>query len=173
MAGLLAIQDGSLIIDGQPVTHLGASNYRKVVACVLQDDRLFAGTIAENISGFDPEHDDERVHECARLAAVADEINAMPMADETLVGDMGSVLSGGQRQRLFLARALYRQPRILFLDEATSHLDEHNERKINDALSVLSMTRVIVAHRASSIALADKIFGIESGTVREVPHKPL
>lgn len=170
MAGLLAIQDGGLRIDGQEINRLGLANYRKVVACVLQDDRLFAGTIAENISGFDPEHDHERVRECARLASIAEEINAMPMVYETLVGDMGSALSGGQRQRLFLARALYRQPKILFLDEATSHLDEDNERTINDALTKLSITRIIMAHRQTSINLAHRIFRIESGKIEEITN---
>lgn len=167
LAGLLVIQDGRLSIDGQDINRLGASYYRKAVACVLQDDRLFAGTIAENIAAFDPEHDSERVCQCARLAAIDDEINRMPMAYETLVGDMGSALSGGQRQRIFLARALYRQPKILFLDEATSHLDEDNEKKINGALANLAITRIIVAHRQSSIALAHRTIRIQNGRIEE------
>jgi ATP-binding cassette subfamily B protein RaxB len=135
---------------------MGLSYYRSQIACVLQEDRLFAGSIAENIAVFDPQFDDKWVEECARIAAIDEDILKMPMGFETLVGDMGSALSRGQIQRLFLARALYRRPSILFLDEATSHLDSKNEATINNAVGALRITRVIVAHRQSTIDMADR-----------------
>ena len=146
--------------DGVPLTAAGLEAYRAQIGCVLQDDRLFAGSIAENIAGFSPSPDFDRVQQVARLAAIHDEILRMPMGYETLVGDMGSSLSGGQMQRVVLARALYRGPRILLLDEATSHLDEENERSINDAIRALATTRVIVAHRRSTLEMADRIVPI-------------
>ena len=108
---------------GCPIATLGTRQYRDRIAAVLQDDQLLAGSIAENIAFFDPHCDRTRIAACTRIAAVDDEIAAMPMGYETLVGDMGSSISGGQKQRILLARALYKQPEVLFLDEATSHLD--------------------------------------------------
>ena len=137
-----------MFIDDIPIQAIGLEAYRAQLGCVLQEDRLFAGSLAENIAGFSPSLDSERIQQVAKLAAIHEEILRMPMGYETLVGDMGSSLSGGQMQRVVLARALYRGPRILLLDEATSHLDEENERAINDALRRLTISRVIVAHGA-------------------------
>jgi ATP-binding cassette subfamily B protein RaxB len=156
LAGLLRPSSGTVLLDGVPVPAIGMENYRSQIGCVLQDDRLFAGSVAENIAGFDPAADADRIQNAARLAAIHDEIIRMPMGYETLVGDMGSSLSGGQLQRVVLARALYRSPRILLLDEATSHLDEDNERTINGAIRSLPITRIIVAHRRSTIDMADR-----------------
>jgi ATP-binding cassette, subfamily B, bacterial CvaB/MchF/RaxB len=122
---------------------------------VLQYGGLFAGSIAENICGFDDQPNVAAMEECAERAAIIDDIRRMPMGFETLVGDMGSTLSGGQKQRIVLARALYQKPRILFLDEATSHLDEATEARIARALRDLRMTRIIVAHRPATVAHAD------------------
>jgi ATP-binding cassette subfamily B protein RaxB len=126
----------------------------------MQDDQLFTGTIAENISLFDPDSSLDRVHRAARLAAIHEDIVAMPMGYHSLVGDMGSSLSGGQRQRVILARALYRNPKLLVLDEATSHLDEKRERLINNSVQDLSITRVIVAHRQSAIDCASRTINL-------------
>jgi ATP-binding cassette subfamily B protein RaxB len=160
LAGLLRPTAGTVLIDDVPLQAIGLEAYRTQIGCVLQDDRLFAGSIAENIAGFSPSPDRELVQQVARFAAIHEEIMRMPMGYETLVGDMGSSLSGGQMQRIVLARALYRGPRILLLDEATSHLDEENERAINEAIRRLPISRVIVAHRRSTLEMADRIVPI-------------
>lgn len=160
LAGLLRPTSGMVLIDDVPLETIGLEAYRAQIGCVLQDDRLFAGSIAENIAGFNPSPEPERIHLVARLANIHEEILRMPMGYETLVGDMGSSLSGGQMQRVVLARALYRVPRVLLLDEATSHLDEDNERTINEAIRRLTISRVIVAHRRSTLEMADRIVPI-------------
>ena len=131
----------------------------------MQDDQLFAGSIAENICFFDPQPDHAHIETCARMAAMHDDILSMPMQYNTLVGDMGTVFSGGQKQRILLARALYREPQILFLDEVTSHLDVVRERSVNEAVRQLNLTRVIVAHRSETIASADRVIKLAGGRV--------
>jgi ATP-binding cassette subfamily B protein RaxB len=162
LMGLLSPSEGAVLVDGIDLRAMTLETYRSRIAGVLQDDRLFAGSIAENICGFDEAPDQGWVEECAARAAILDDIRRMPMGFETLVGDMGSTLSGGQRQRVVLARALYRRPEILFLDEATSHLDEATETVIAAALRDLRMTRVIVAHRPATIAHADVVIPFAS-----------
>lgn len=164
LAGLEKPTDGQVFIDGVPMRSLGLARYRDRVGCVLQDDRLFAGSIAENIAAFDPAADPAWIMECARMAAIHDEIMRSPMGYESLVGDMGSTLSGGQRQRVILARALYRRPSVLLLDEATSHLDVAKEEIINAAIKRLPMTRVLVAHRQSTLAMTDRVLDLSGGT---------
>jgi ATP-binding cassette, subfamily B, bacterial CvaB/MchF/RaxB len=156
LAGLLRPSKGMLLLDGIPVAAMGMEQYRAQIGCVLQDDRLFAGSIAENIAAFDPSPSPDHIQHAAQLASIHQEVLRMPMGYETLVGDMGSSLSGGQLQRVVLARALYRSPRILLLDEATAHLDEDNERVINNAIRSLPISRIIVAHRRSTIDMADR-----------------
>ena len=155
--GLLPCDEGEVRIDGIALERLDRDAYRRQVGTVMQDDQLFAGSIADNIAFFDPAPDWQRVAHCARMAAIHDEIAAMPLQYHTMVGDMGSVLSGGQKQRVLLARALYKRPRILVLDEATSHLDVEAERLVSEAVMQLSLTRIIVAHRPETIATADRV----------------
>ena len=140
---------------------------RSRIALVAQDDSLLQGTLAENISGFDEQIDMGRVRECATLAQISTDIERMPMGYESLVGDMGSTLSGGQKQRVRIARALYRRPRILILDEGTSHLDLENERAVNATLSALAITRLVVAHRSETLRAAGRVITLEGGVARE------
>lgn len=163
--GLLKPTDGEVRVGGVNVRKLGLPRYRQMTGSVMQDDHLFAGPLSDNISFFDPQPDQARVAECARLAAISADIDAMPMGYMTLVGDLGSGLSGGQKQRVVLARALYRAPRILVLDEATSHLDVTNEQTINNAIERLQMTRIMVAHRADTVAMADRVIILDAGEV--------
>jgi ATP-binding cassette, subfamily B, bacterial CvaB/MchF/RaxB len=157
LMGLLPASEGSISMDGRDIRTIGAEPYRGCIAGVMQDDGLFAGSIAENISCFDDNPDIGWIMECAARAAILDDIRKTPMGFETLVGDMGSTLSGGQKQRVILARALYRRPKILFLDEATSHLDEPTETRIAEALRDFSMTRIIISHRPATIAHSDEV----------------
>jgi ATP-binding cassette, subfamily B, bacterial CvaB/MchF/RaxB len=160
LAGLLHPTTGTILLNDVPITSIGLESYRSQIGCVLQDDRLFSGSVAENIASFAPGYDPERVQDAARLAAIHEEILRMPMGYETLVGDMGSSLSGGQIQRIVLARALYRGPRILLLDEATSHLDDENEKRINAAVRSLPIARIIVAHRKTTVEMADRLISV-------------
>lgn len=157
--GLATPQEGELLIGGVKRSN-GLSAPRGMIAAVMQDDCLFSGSIADNIAFFDPQAKLEDIRQAAAMAGIHDEIVVMPMGYETMVGDMGSALSGGQKQRILLARALYMKPRILVLDEATSHLDAANERLANASVSELKITRVIIAHRAETIACADRVFDL-------------
>jgi ATP-binding cassette subfamily B protein RaxB len=165
LAGLIQPTQGEIIVDGDPLMRLGLDQYRKLIGVVMQDDQLFAGSIASNIAFFAERPDPERIEACAKLAAIHDEILAMPMGYDTLIGDMGTVLSGGQKQRVLIARALYRRPRIVLLDEATSHLDVDCEKAVNDALRALPMTRIAIAHRPDTIQAADRVVRIVQGKV--------
>lgn len=166
--GLLKPTEGDVLIDNIPIRQIGLSAYRQLVGTVMQDDVLLAGSILDNISFFDAHTSSEKAEQCAKQAAVHDEIAAMPMGYQTLVGDMGSSLSGGQKQRVLLARALYKQPKILALDEATSHLDIDNERKVNQALSQLNLTRIMVAHRPETINSAERVVALQEGVAVEI-----
>ncbi len=171
MLGLLQPDTGEVLTGGIPLRRLGLTNHRRLVGTVMQDDRLFSGSLADNICFFDSTPDLERIAECARLAAIDADILEMPMGYETLVGNLGTGLSGGQVQRILLARALYKQPRILVLDEATSHLDLLNERAVNEAVRAMQLTRVIVAHRPETIAMAERVIVIEDGRVVASPER--
>ncbi len=157
LAGLLDRTEGSLTAAGRDVRDWEKAAYRSRIGVVMQDDHLFVGTIEDNISFFDPQHDPQRVLDCARLAMVDEEINAMPMQFNTIVGSLGMALSGGQRSRVLLARALYRQPQILFLDETFDQLDLAKERTITDGLRKTGIGLVIVSHRPETVGAVDRI----------------
>jgi ATP-binding cassette, subfamily B, bacterial CvaB/MchF/RaxB len=154
LMGLMEPTEGEIFVDDKPLKSL--TRYRSQIAAVMQEDQLLSGDIAENISCFEPQINLQKVHVCAHLACIHDEIQNMPMNYNTLVGDMGNSLSGGQKQRVILARALYREPRILFMDEATSHLDVNNESVVNEHIKQLAITRVIVAHRPETVKSAGR-----------------
>jgi ATP-binding cassette, subfamily B, bacterial CvaB/MchF/RaxB len=152
---------------------MGLEAYRERIAGVMQDDTLLSGSIFDNITFFDAAPDREHVEYVAHLAAIADDIRVLPMQYNTLVGSMGAALSGGQVQRLLLARALYRRPRLLVLDEATSHLDIHTEKLVNKAIRQMKIARLLVAHRPDTILLADRILELTPEGLKPVAHREL
>lgn len=166
LLGLVEPTEGRILVDGIEIRRLGLARYRDMFGAVMQDDALFAGSIADNIAFFDEGAPLPEVEAAARAAEIHDDIVRMPMGYETLVGDMGSTLSGGQKQRVLLARALYRSPPILLLDEATSHLDVEREAAVNAHIAALSMTRVVIAHRPETIRSADRIIHLANGRMQ-------
>ncbi|WP_310462677.1 peptidase domain-containing ABC transporter [Sphaerotilus sp.] len=165
LLGVYRPQQGQIRVDGVPLDQIGLDAWRARIGTVLQDDVLFAGSIADNIAFFDPTPDRGRIERSARLAAVHEDIVRFPMQYQTLVGDMGTTLSGGQKQRVLLARALYRMPTVLVLDEATSHLDLAREAQVGQAIARLPMTRIIVAHRPQTLALVDRVIELADGRI--------
>jgi ATP-binding cassette, subfamily B, bacterial CvaB/MchF/RaxB len=174
MLGIHTPASGEVLVCGVLLSKLGLRAWRGQVGVVMQDEPLFSGSLADNIGFFDPEPDMAWIEQCARVAAVHDEIEAMPMGYHTLIGDMGAALSGGQKQRVLLARALYKRPKVLLLDEATGSLDVERERVVNHAVRQLALTRVIVAHRPETIASAARVIALHEGRVaqdlRSVPN---
>ena len=166
LLGNLAAESGEVYLDERKCSMEDMIAARNRMGIVMQDDVLFAGSISDNIAFFATPADQEKVVMSARLAAIHDEIEAMPMGYHTLVGDMGTVFSGGQKQRILLARALYREPDVLFLDEATSHLDIARENAVNQAVRALPVTRVIIAHRMETILSTERVIVLEQGKVQ-------
>jgi ATP-binding cassette, subfamily B, bacterial CvaB/MchF/RaxB len=165
LVGMLRPTEGDILAGGIALEKVGHEAWRGLVGTVMQDDVLFAGSIADNICFFDPQPDYARIEECARLAAVDRDIEAMAMGYQTLVGDMGTVLSGGQKQRVTLARALYKRPQVLVLDEATSHLDLAHEAQVNQAIGRLRITRIVIAHRPQTIGSAGRVIELQRGRI--------
>jgi ABC-type multidrug transport system fused ATPase/permease subunit len=163
ICGLYSPSSGNVSIDGRSTTAWGPKALRSQLGIVMQDDELLSGTISDNVTFFDEKLDIDRVWKALKDASLYDDVMAMPMKADTFVGDMGSALSGGQKQRLLIARALYRRPAILLMDEATSHLDVRNETAINRALKTLEITRVVFAHRIETLRAADKVYDMASG----------
>jgi len=157
MMGLFAPKTGTIYIDNVPLAQLGNKIYREHYGAVMQNDQLLSGSIAENICFFEPIIEDQKIEQVAKMAVIHQDIIKTPMGYNTLIGDMGTSLSGGQKQRILLARALYKNPAILFLDEATSHLDVGLEQAVNYAVKQLNMTRIIIAHRPETIRSADRV----------------
>ncbi len=161
LLGAYAASEGKILANGKALTSADMPTWRRQVATVMQDDSLFAGSIADNITFFDPKRDEAWMAACVEMAALDHDIAQMPMGFMTLIGDMGTTLSGGQKQRVLLARALYKRPRLLLLDEATSQLDVNAEYQVNAAVSQLDMTRIIVAHRPDTIAMAQRVIVLD------------
>ena len=159
--GLYAPTEGKIEIDGKSLSEIGMVDWRSQIGVVMQDDKLLSGTITDNISFFDPQVDMQKVYRAAKNAQIFEEIVEIPMNFLSHIGDMGSVLSGGQRQRVLLARALYHDPKVLFLDEGTANIDPETEKKIADVLQAMHITRVIVAHRPELINRSDAVHRIE------------
>ena len=165
LLGVYQPQRGQIRIGGIALAQFGVDAWRSRIGTVMQDDVLFAGSIADNIAFFDSRPERDWVEQCARLASIHDDITRMPMAYQSLVGDMGTTLSGGQKQRILLARALYRRPRVLLLDEATSHLDTVREAEVSRAIAGLALTRIVVAHRPQTLAAVDRVVEMADGRI--------
>jgi ATP-binding cassette, subfamily B, bacterial CvaB/MchF/RaxB len=161
MLGLLEPTSGEVLIDGVPLSGVNVRAYREQLGAVMQEDELLSGSIADNICFFDSSFDRQRMFKCAQIAGIHDDLMAMPMAYNSLVGDMGSSLSSGQKQRVLLARALYRQPKVLFVDEGTAHVDVDMEKRIYEGLRSLQLTLICIAHRPGVLAYSDKVFRLD------------
>ena len=168
LLGLHRPTSGTIELDGHRADPELWRAWRTRVGVVAQDDRLLSGTIADNIAFFDPDIDMARVQAAAKAAQVHDDIMRAPMQYLGLVGDMGSTLSGGQRQRVLLARALYGEPRVLFLDEGTANLDGETEEAIVRLIEAMPITRIIVAHRPALIRRAQRVFIVKDRHIAEV-----
>jgi len=160
ITGLLRHTEGDILLDGTSLQRIGYRRFRSMCATVMQNDQLFNGSLIENITFFEPSPNMEKVREAAKGAAVWEDIEAMPMGLHSQVGDLGSAMSGGQKQRILLARALYSNPKILFLDEATSHLDIETEKQVNLYLKSRNITRISIAHREETIKAADRVIDL-------------
>lgn len=160
LLGLYKPESGQIRIFGRDVEQCDLSDLRTQIGSVFQDDQLFTGSILSNICFFAQEIDMDLVIECATFANIHEEIEAMPMGYQTLVGEMGNTVSGGQKQRIIFARALYKKPKLLILDEATSHLDVTNEKSIIQGIRKLNLPVIQIAHRPETIAAADRSIDI-------------
>ena len=171
VAGLVKPEAGRIYEDGRLVNESNLACYRSRVAGVMQNDGLLSGSILENITFFDTMPDIDRACLAARIARIEHEITLMPMQFQTQVGSMGAALSGGQVQRILLARAIYQEPALLVLDEATSHLDIMTETAVNKELKNLAIPCLMVAHRPESVLAADQIFLLQLGGLHQIGHE--
>jgi ABC-type bacteriocin/lantibiotic exporter with double-glycine peptidase domain len=167
LIGLITPTDGTILYDGIPLDTLNYREVRSQFGVVLQEASIFSGSIRENIAFNNPYMSMEEVVQSAKLAAIHEDIEKMPMRYETVVSEGGSAFSGGQRQRLALARALAHQPAILLLDEATSALDVATERAVEQNLDRFTCTQIVIAHRLSTIRNADVILVLDEGSILE------
>lgn len=167
LLGLVPAVEGQILYDGTPLEELDYRSLRAQFGVVLQEPFMFSGSIRDNIAFGDRSLPLGTIVEAARLASVHDDIDGMPMGYETRLAEGGGGLSGGQRQRLSIARALCRRPAILLLDEATSHLDTTTERVVDGHLRSLACTRILVAHRLSTVAQADVVLVVDEGRIVE------
>jgi ATP-binding cassette, subfamily B, bacterial CvaB/MchF/RaxB len=157
LLGLVEPDSGEILVDGVPLRLFGYQNFHEQTSAILQEEALFAGSIADNIALFDDKVDMNRVQSAALAGAFHKDVTDMPLQYETLIGESGTSLSGGQKQRLMFARALYREPKLLVIDEGTAHLDSYNERLVNDSICELGITRISIAHRQETLKIADRV----------------
>ncbi|HUJ59391.1 MAG TPA: peptidase domain-containing ABC transporter [Kofleriaceae bacterium] len=167
LAGLHRPVEGRILFDGHDMTRLDLRSLRRQIGVVFQQPFVFAGSVRSNIALTDPGMPLDRVVAAAKLACIHDDIDTLPMGYETILADAGSSLSGGQRQRIALARAIVHRPAILILDEATSSLDAETERDVMANLGRLGCTKLVLAHRLSTIVNADQILVMDKGEVVE------
>ncbi len=168
LLGFETAESGAVYYDRQDLSSLDLTAVRRQIGVVLQNGRLMAGDIYSNIVGSSVTLTQDDAWEAARMAGLAEDIEAMPMGMHTVVSDGGGTLSGGQRQRLLIARAIVNRPRILLMDEATSALDNHTQVIVSQSLERLQATRIVIAHRLSTVVKADKIAVINNGVIEEL-----
>lgn len=172
MKGLADPTSGQVFLNGRSLNSYDPQKLSELIGYVAQDDALYAGTIAENISFFDSYADLEDIYAAAKLAHIHDDIMAMPMQYESLVGDMGSTLSGGQKQRVCIARAIYRKPALLILDEGTANIDPMMEHALMKSLTELNIAILICSHQPSAISHALRLMMLVDGQLLENPGQP-
>lgn len=168
LMGIYKPTDGTIKYGGIDYRKINKVDMSHKLAAVLQEDQLVAGSLIDNIAFGDMEVDIDRIHWCSEIAKIREDIEAMPMGFHSLIGDMGTVLSSGQKQRVLLARAIYKKASVIFLDEATSHLDVETEQAINENLAQLGITKIIVAHRPKTIASANRVVILTKTGIHEV-----
>jgi ATP-binding cassette subfamily B protein RaxB len=168
LSGQLPLAAGQLTVGGQRLGPTCAGWFTAAAGTVLQDDALFTGSVSDNLTLFDPCPDAARLHTALQLAQAEPVVASLPAGLSTPLGEGASGLSGGQRQRLLLARAFYRQPRYLFLDEGTAHLDAPAAAAVQQAIAALPATRVVVTHDLQFARQADRVLWLEGGELRDI-----
>ena len=161
--GLLEPSRGRVLFKGRPITHFDLNSLRSVIGNVMQNDQLFSGSILDNLTFFDPNVDFENLYRSCRLACIHDEIEAFPMGYDTPIGNIGTGLSGGQEQRIYIARALYKSPQFLILDEGTANLDVQTEARVLYNLRELGIGTLHIAHRKKVLEDGNHLFVLDRG----------
>ena len=167
LLGFVKPSKGEILYDGQLMAMMDIKSLRTRIGTVLQNGMLLSGDIKSNISINNPSMSDEEIWEAAKVAGIADDIAKMPMKMNTVIAQGGSGLSGGQKQKIMIARAIAPKPQILIFDEATSALDNVVQKQISDALDAMNCTRIVVAHRLSTIRNCDRILVLDGGKIAE------